>query len=96
MYFIYILTNRTNSALYIGSTSDLIRRVYIHKEHLISKAHTSKYNHTKLVYYEIYDNSLAALTRQRQLKKWNRTWKRELITKFNPNWHDLYDEITKL
>ena len=85
MHFIYILTNRTNNALYIGTTSNLIKRIYEHKEHLISNAHTSKYNQTKLVYYETYNDSLTALTRERQLKKWNRSWKRELISKFNPD-----------
>lgn len=93
MKFIYILTNRTNDTLYIGTTNNLLRRVYEHKEHLLPKSHTSKYNQTKLVYYEVFDTMVAAIAREKQLKKWNHTWKRALITKFNPHWNDLYDQI---
>ncbi len=93
MGFVYILTNRSNYALYIGTTSRLVQRTYQHKEHLLPKSHTAKYNEVKLVYYEIHDTMLAAITREKRLKKWNRAWKRHLITKFNPSWRDLYDEI---
>ena len=93
MAFIYILTNRTNQVLYIGTTNNLIRRVYEHKAHLLPQSHTAKYNEIKLVYYEMYSKMIDAITREKQLKKWNHTWKRDLITKTNPHWRDLYNEI---
>lgn len=93
IYFVYILTNRTNNALYIGTTSNLIQRVYQHKEHFIKQSHTAKYNETKLVYYETFTTMLSAITREKQLKKWNHSWKRHLITKFNPHWTDLYTQL---
>ena len=93
MGFIYILTNRTNHALYIGVTNNLLRRIFEHKEHLLPHSHTAKYNEIKLVYYEVFDSMLAAIAREKQLKKWNRVWKRHLITKFNPHWNDLYNQL---
>ena len=93
MGFIYILTNRSNTALYIGVTNDIVRRVYEHREHLFSNSHTAKYNEIKLVYYEMYHSITMAIAREKQLKKWNRLWKRQLITKFNPTWRDLFAEI---
>ncbi len=93
MGFVYILTNRSNNALYIGTTSNLIQRTYQHKEHLLPQSHTAKYNEVKLVYYEVFGNMLDAIAREKQLKKWNRSWKRHLITKFNPHWRDLYNEL---
>ena len=93
MGFVYILTNRTNNALYIGVTSNLIQRIYQHKEHLLPQSHTAKYNEVKLVYYEKHETMLAAIAREKQLKKWNRAWKRHLVTKFNPSWRDLYTDI---
>ena len=93
MKFVYILTNRTNDTLYVGMTNHLLRRIYEHKEHVLPTSHTTKYNQTKLVYYEVFDNILAAIAREKQLKKWNHELKRMLITKFNPHWADLYNEI---
>ncbi len=93
MGFVYILTKRSNHALYIGTTNSLVRRGFEYKEHLLPKSHTAKYNEVKLVYYEMFGSMPQAIEREKKLKKWNRAWKRHLITKFNPHWRDLYDEI---
>ena len=90
--YIYILTNISKSSLYIGVTNDLVRRVYEHKNEL-NDGFTKKYNIKILVYYEIYDDITEAIKREKQLKKWNRKWKDELIEKFNVDYRDLYDEI---
>ncbi len=94
-YFVYILTNKTNSTLYIGVTNDLIRRVYEHKKNLLEDKNTftTKYKVKKLVYYEIFQEIDSAIEREKQLKKWNRKWKEDLIEKLNPNWEDLYESI---
>ena len=90
--YIYILTNKPNGTLYIGVTSDLIKRVYEHKNS-IHEGFTKKYNTKNLVYYEVYENIEEAIKREKQLKKWNRDWKIKLITDFNPQWDDLYERI---
>ena len=89
MYYVYILSNNKNGTLYIGVTRDLIRRVYEHKNKLLP-GFTSKYNLDKLVYYETTSDVISAITREKQLKKWNRAWKINLIESMNPNWDDLY------
>ena len=86
------MTNQPNGTLYIGVTNDIIRRVYEHKNHLV-KGFTSKYNLNILVYYEIYDDEITAIQREKNLKHYNRKWKIDLINKFNPTWTDLYEEI---
>jgi len=91
-YFVYILTNKRNGTLYIGVTDDLIERVYEHKNNLID-GFTKKYNVHILVYYEITNNVDSAINREKQLKKWNRKWKLELIEKENPEWKDLYYDL---
>ena len=78
--------------MYIGMTSDLIKRVYEHKNNFVD-GFTKKYNVHMLVYYEQAENVETAITREKQLKKWNRIWKLALIEKDNPEWRDLYDEI---
>ena len=83
-----------NSTLYIGVTNNLIRRVYEHRNDLIV-GFTKKYGVHKLVYYEQTNDIHEAIQKEKGLKKWNRQWKIELIEKFNPNWSDLYDELTK-
>ena len=87
--YIYIMTNKKYGTLYIGVTSNLIKRVYEHKNSFID-SFTSKYNLKKLVYYEVFDDINEAIKREKQLKKWKRVWKIELIDKFNPTWKDLY------
>ena len=87
-YYVYILSNITNSTLYVGMTNDLKRRLYEHKNKLIS-GFTEKYNVNKLVYYEKTTDVKAAIQREKNLKKWNRDWKLELIKKNNPLFKDL-------
>ncbi|KKQ92486.1 MAG: hypothetical protein UT58_C0041G0005 [Microgenomates group bacterium GW2011_GWC1_39_7b] len=91
-YYIYILTNKYNKVLYIGVTNDLIRRVYEHKKHFI-EGFTQKYHVDKLVYYEMFDDPLTAIKREKTLKNLLRRKKEELINKMNPMWKDLYEEI---
>ena len=90
--FIYILSNRANTVLYTGVTNDLKRRIYEHKEKII-KDFTSKYNVTKLVYYEIFNSIVTAIEREKQIKSGSRDDKSALINKFNSEWKDLYDLI---
>ena len=90
--YVYIMASEKNGTLYIGVTNDLIRRVYEHKNDLI-EGFTKRNKVHKLVYYEITDNSLTAITREKSLKKWNRAWKIRLIEKHNPCWMDLYDDL---
>ena len=91
-YYIYILASKKNGTLYIGVTSDLIKRVYEHKNDLID-GFTKKYKVHNLVYYETTDDITSAITREKQLKKWNRAWKIDLIEKKNTEWKDLYFSI---
>ncbi|MBL7072698.1 MAG: GIY-YIG nuclease family protein [Candidatus Omnitrophica bacterium] len=91
--YIYILTNAYNRVLYTGVTSDLIKRVYIHKNKL-APGFTKKYNVNKLVYYEVFGDILSAITREKQVKGWVRKKKIALIEKENPGWKDLYEEFT--
>ncbi len=91
-FCVYILASKQNGTLYIGVTSDLIKRVWEHKESLVD-GFTKKYNVRKLVYYEQHHNSESAIRREKRLKEWKRQWKLELIEEFNPDWNDLYDSI---
>ena len=90
--FVYIVTNKVNTSLYIGVTSNLPKRIYEHKHKLI-EGFTSKYNICNLVYYERFDEVEFAIKREKQLKNWHRDWKNNLISEFNPNWDDLYEII---
>ena len=90
--YIYIMSNKSNSTIYIGVTSDLIKRAYEHKNKLLD-GFTKKYNTSKLVYYEVYCDINDAIKREKQLKTFKRKWKNELIEKDNKDWVDLYDKI---
>lgn len=92
-YSVYILASKKEGTLYIGVTSDLEKRVWQHKNKII-KGFTEKYNVDKLVYYEQTENVESALTREKQLKEWQRRWKIRLIEKDNPEWNDLSELIT--
>jgi putative endonuclease len=94
MYWVYILASGKHGTLYIGVTNDLVRRVYQHKNKTI-KGFTSQYGVHLLVWYEGYDNPTAAIEREKELKKWRREWKVNLIEQDNPNWDDLYPDITR-
>ena len=89
-YYVYILANKYNNVIYTGVTNHLIRRIYEHKSHLDKKSFTSKYNVTKLVYYEYTGDVRTALEREKQIKSWNRNSKNNLVNMMNPNWEDLY------
>ena len=88
----YILASDRNGTLYIGVTSDLIGRVWQHREHVV-KGFTSKYEVTRLVWYEMHGTMEEAITREKRIKKWNRDWKIRLIEDKNPYWNDLWDKI---
>jgi len=89
---VYILASKRNGTLYVGVTSDLVKRVYEHK-HDLADGFTKEYKVHYLVYFELHQDMNAAITREKQIKKWNRAWKLELIEKSNPTWKDLYEEI---
>lgn len=91
-YYVYILSNKRNGTLYIGVTSDLIKRVWQHKNDVV-EGFTKKYQTHRLVYYEEYISIDVALNREKRLKNWQRSWKLELIESFNPYWKDLYETI---
>lgn len=91
-YYVYILASKRNGTLYIGVTSDLIKRVYEHKQRLV-EGFTEKYDIHQLVYFETTSDIEGAIKREKQLKKWNRAWKIELIEKVNHEWHDLYNDL---
>ena len=92
-YFIYILASKRNGTLYLGITSNLLKRVYEHKNNLI-EGFTKKYNVHTLVYYEPYNDIYDAIAREKNIKKWKRRWKIELIEKSNPKWEDLYYRLS--
>ena len=91
-YFVYILSSGRNGTLYIGVTSNLVKRIWEHKNQLID-GFTKKYEIHHLVYYEIHENPESAIIREKQIKKWNRLWKIRLIEENNPVWKDLYQDI---
>ena len=89
---VYILASQRNGTLYIGVTSDVVRRGWEHRNNQV-EGFTKTYQVHCLVYYEMHSNMAAAITREKQLKKWNRTWKIRLIEQMNPAWRDLWEEI---
>ena len=91
-YYVYIMASKRNGTLYIGVTNNLVRRVSEYKNHIL-KGFTSKYNVYHLVYYESTDDISRAIEREKQMKKWKRKWKLELIESVNPDWQDLYQDF---
>ena len=91
-YYIYILTNQRNTALYTGVTNNLLRRVYEHKQKFV-KGFTDRYNINKLVYYETLESAYEAISREKQIKGGSRDKKLKLIRSLNPDWRDLYEDI---
>jgi putative endonuclease len=87
-FYVYILCSKKNGTLYIGVTNDLNQRIQTHTAKLIH-GFTNKYNVMRLVYYEVFESITMAIRREKQLKKWNRLWKIQLIEKMNPTWRDL-------
>ena len=90
--YVYILTNRPNGTLYVGVTSDLIRRVAEHREGAV-KGFTRAYGLEHLVYFEAYDDIRTAIQREKNMKHWSRTWKVRLILQSNPQWNDLFETL---
>ena len=90
--YLYILASRRNGTLYVGVTSDLVKRIEEHKQKLVD-GFTKKYGITTLVYFETFENIRDAIIRERQIKEWKRKWKTELIQSVNPYWRDLYEDI---
>lgn len=86
------MASKRNGTLYVGVTSDLAKRIWEHRNDAV-KGFTKKYNVHHLVYYELHDNMVTAIAKEKQLKKWNRAWKIRLIEEFNPQWHDFYEDI---
>ena len=93
-FFTYIMASQRNGTLYTGSTDDLVTRVIQHKTETF-EGFTSKYGVDRLVWYEVHDSRHAAFRRERQIKKWNRAWKLELIERRNPDWRDLSEALRK-
>jgi len=91
-YCVYILASKRNGTLYIGITSDLVRRVYEHKSGLVD-GFTKRYHVHRLVYYEMTSDVNEAITKEKRLKKWKRAWKIDLIESTNPDWRDLYSDL---
>jgi len=91
-YYVYIMTNKNNTLLYTGVTSDIKKRVYGHKEKVV-KGFTKKYNITKLVYYEVFEDPENARSREKQIKGGSREKKMDLINSSNREWQDLYEKI---
>jgi len=89
---IYILASKRNGTLYVGVTSNLVKRIWEHRGHLV-EGFTKKHSVTALVYYELADNMYTAITREKQLKNWRRQWKINLIESTNPDWRDLWTDI---
>lgn len=91
-YYVYIITNKLNSVLYIGITSNLVKRIWEHKNKVVDRF-SNKYNLNKLVYYEICNDIEQAIKREKQLKNWHRAWKDNLIKEKNPEFLDLFSSI---
>jgi putative endonuclease len=89
---VYILASKRNGTLYIGVTSDLVKRIWEHRSDMV-EGFTKRYNVHQLVWYELHENMESAIEREKRLKEWKRKWKLELIECTNPNWQDLYHTI---
>jgi putative endonuclease len=93
-FYVYILASRQHGTLYTGVTNDLARRVYEHRERT-GGVFSRKYNTTKLVYYESFDQSEDAIAFEKRLKRWRRTWKVQVVEKMKPSWRDLYVDLNR-
>ena len=89
---VYVLASRRNGTLYIGVTSDVVKRVWEHKNDVV-EGFTKEYGVHSLVWYEIHNSMIAAIEREKAMKKWNRDWKVRLIESSNPDWRDLYHDL---
>ena len=89
---VYILASKRNGTLYVGVTSNLVKRIWEHKNNMV-EGFTKRYTVHRLVWYELHESMESALTREKRLKNWKRKWKLELIETKNPKWLDLYNMI---
>lgn len=89
---VHLLASSKNGTLYVGVTSDLVRRVWQHREHL-AEGFTARYGVTRLVWYEQHETMESAIIREKRIKKWNRAWKVRLIEQHNPDWQDLWSSL---
>ena len=92
--FVYILASKRNGTLYVGVTSDIVKRIWEHKNDLV-EGFSRQHRVHSLVWFESHESIEAAIVREKQIKKWNRMWKLSLIEKLNPEWRDLYDDINR-
>jgi putative endonuclease len=93
-YYVYLLASRKHGTLYLGVTNDLVRRVWEHKEKAVP-GFTARYRVDRLVWFEAHDDVNAAITREKEIKKWRRDWKIALIEVDNPDWLNLWGSVTK-
>ena len=93
-YYVYILTDKPRGTLYVGVTGDLVSRVYQHREGVVP-GFTKRYGLKQLVHFERYDTPTLAIQREKNIKHWSRMWKLDLINQSNPQWRDIYDDITR-
>jgi putative endonuclease len=93
-YFVYLLASERNGTLYLGVTNDLVRRVHEHKNKIF-RGFSQRYEVGHLVWFETYDDPVNAITREKDIKKWRRAWKLRLIEQSNPQWLDLYEQISQ-
>lgn len=91
-FYVYILANKTNGTLYVGVTSDLVKRTWEHKTE-ITGGFTKKHKLKTLVYFEVFSDPENAIKREKKIKKWPRQWKLNIINNLNPEWNDLYETI---
>ena len=93
MFFVYLLASKPQGTLYVGATSDLLKRIWEHKNKVVP-GFTSRYGVDRLVWFEVHEDREAAIRREKQVKEWRRAWKRELIEADNPHWIDLYPGLS--
>jgi putative endonuclease len=92
LFAVYIMSSKQNGTLYIGVTSNLPKRAWEHREGVV-EGFTTEYGVKNLVWYEVHESAISAITREKQIKKWNRAWKLSLIERMNPEWRDLFGDI---
>jgi putative endonuclease len=92
-FAVYILASRRNGTLYTGVTSNLVQRVWQHREKFVD-GFTRQHDVSRLIWYEVHENAESAIAKEKQLKKWNRAWKIRLIERSNPYWNDLFHDIS--
>ena len=92
LFCVYMMASRRRGTIYIGITSNLVKRVWEHREGVV-EGFTKQYNVKKLVWYEVHEDPVEAITREKRLKEWRRSWKIDLIEATNPYWRDLYGTI---